>query len=102
MWIDRFSAWAKRWQSACRGTLFAIGLAILSVRLVVACKPTPPSLPLAIENAAAVEQYEALLEKCRLKGKAEKSYAVYETCADTVDAELCKSYRLRCPFGRMR
>ena len=70
--------------------------------VIAACEPRPPSVPLSVENAAAVEQYEAILEKCRLKGKAEKSYTVYEACADEVDRELCRLHHLRCPLGRPR
>ncbi len=43
--------------------------------------------------------YKALLSSCRAKGKAAKSYAVYETCADQVDAELCRTRSLRCDGG---
>ncbi len=67
---------------------FAIGLAALG------CMPAP-----AVENIAAVNQYEALLEHCRERGKVAGSYAVYEACADAVDRELCNTRGLRCKDG---
>lgn len=61
--------------------------------------PAEPAIVTAVENAAAVEQYKRLLDDCRAKGKAANSYAVYETCADAVDAELCRTRSVRCAGG---
>ena len=49
-----------------------------------------------VENAAAVAQYERLLDECKEKGKDAGSYAVYERCADKVDAVLCTHNRVLC------
>jgi hypothetical protein len=64
------------------------------------CKPPPPQVYTAVENAAAVAQYTALLDDCRRQGRAAGSYAVYETCANAVDDHLCAQHRLRCPEDR--
>ncbi len=81
---------------------FAAGLYVFGVASGFGCSPSLPVEPAIverIENAAAVAQYTALLEDCRAKGKAAKSYAVYETCADLVDAELCRTRSVRCAGG---
>ena len=58
--------------------------------------PPPPQVQTEVENAAAVVQYKLLLADCRKKGRAAKSYDVYETCADALDADLCRRKALRC------
>ncbi len=81
---------------------FAFGLFVAGIALGFGCGPKLPAEPAVvstIENAAAVAQYTALLEDCRKQGKAAKSYAVYETCADAVDAELCRVRSTRCAGG---
>ncbi len=67
--------------------------------LLVQCQPKP-EVKTAVENAAAVAQYSALLDECRAKGRASNSFAVYQTCADAVDDHLCSQHRLRCPEDR--
>lgn len=70
------------------------------IAALVACgcdKSLPPAAN--VENAAAVAQYELLLADCRAKGKASKSYDVYEDCKDDVNAELCRTAGLRCKDG---
>jgi hypothetical protein len=64
------------------------------------CKPPPPTFVSQVENAAAVAQYEALLDNCRRQGKATGSFDVYKTCADAVDDALCAQHKLRCPEDR--
>lgn len=67
--------------------------------VLVACAHTTPETQIiheTVENAAAVAQYKLALTKCREKGKAAGSYAVYEACADAVDADLCHNSALRC------
>lgn len=64
------------------------------------CKPPPPAFVQNVENAAAVAQYEALLDDCRRQGRAANSYRVYETCANAIDDHLCAQYKLRCPEDR--
>lgn len=54
------------------------------------------------ESALTVAAYERELDACKEKGKAAKSYAVYETCAAEVDARLCRERGLRCPDGGAR
>jgi hypothetical protein len=71
--------------------LFALGC------IVSRCTACTPAMQHNIENAAALAQYEQLLDQCRAKGKDAGSYAVYSTCADEVDAHLCKEQGLRCP-----
>jgi hypothetical protein len=84
-------------------TLVGTVLALFAMWFIVChecgCRPTPVLAP-TIENAAAVAQYEALLDDCRRQGRAAGSYAVYETCADAVDSHLCAQHRLRCPEDR--
>ncbi len=63
------------------------------------CRPPEPVIVSSIENAAAVAQYKALTDDCVKKGKAAKDFAVYEACADAVDAELCRTKSMRCPGG---
>ncbi len=78
--------------------LFALGCI---VEHVAGCSPTAQqALAANVENAAAVAQYEALLDDCRKQGRASASYAVYSTCADAVDAHLCAQHRLRCKEDR--
>lgn len=74
--------------------ILAVGAIVSS--LFMGCSSTPAK---NVENSAAVAQYELLLAKCRAKGKAAKDYAVYETCADEVDAELCRTNGLLCKDG---
>ncbi len=83
---------------------FALGLYVFGVLggFVCGCAPALPAEPAVfstIENGAAVAQYKLLLDDCRAKGKAAKSYATYETCADAVDAELCRARSVRCAGG---
>lgn len=73
--------------------LFAVGCV---VGHVAGCKPEYRE---PVENAAAVAQYEALLDDCRKQGKAAKSYQVYEQCADAVDRHLCRESGVRCTDG---
>ena len=75
--------------------LFALGCI---VGHCVACAATPHVVE-NVENAAAVAQYEALLDECRKAGKAAGSYEVYERCADSVDLHLCAERGLRCKEG---
>jgi len=49
-----------------------------------------------VENGAAVAQYKLLLADCRKKGREADSYAVYEACANGIDADLCRRKSLRC------
>lgn len=72
--------------------LFALGCCVSHV---AGCKPPPQS----VENAAAVVQYEALLDDCKTKGKVAKSYGVYAECADAVDRKLCAESGVRCVDG---
>lgn len=74
--------------------VFVVCLFAMGVATGLGCAKPPPTT--AFENAAAVAQYKALLVACREKGKAAKSYAVYEACADQVDADLCRTSSLRC------
>lgn len=74
--------------------IVAIGAVIAD--LVLGCEK-PPAM--SVENAAAVVQYEVLLTDCRKRGKAAKSYDVYEACADAVDRQLCIESRVRCVDG---
>lgn len=63
---------------------------------------TPPEQQVItenVENAAAVAQYKALLAECRERGRAARSMAVYDACADQLDAELCRTSALRCTDG---
>lgn len=63
------------------------------------CARPSPEAQTAVENAAAVAQYKLLLADCRAKGRAARSLAVYETCADELDADLCRRRALRCTDG---
>lgn len=79
---------------------FAAGLFGMGVANGFACAPPPePNIVESMENAAAVAQYKALLGDCRKKGKAANSLAVYETCADEIDHDLCRRRSLRCDGG---
>ncbi len=81
---------------------FAAGLYVAGVVAGFACTPALPpegAIVEAIENAAAVAQYKALLAPCRAKAIAAKDPVVFETCADAVDAELCRTKSLRCAGG---
>lgn len=49
-----------------------------------------------VENGAAVAQYKLLLADCRKKGREAGSFAVYEVCANDIDADLCRRKSLRC------
>ncbi len=80
-------------------------LALYAVAAIVSitaqgCKPPPSQVVQNVENAAALAQYEALLDDCRRQGKATNSFAVYKSCADAVDDHLCAEHRLRCPEDR--
>jgi hypothetical protein len=72
---------------------FALALFALGCAGHCACTPAMKN---NVENAAALTQYERLLDDCRAKGKDAGSYAVYSACADQVDAHLCKDHGLRC------
>lgn len=76
--------------------LFACGMV---VGHCTGCMP-PPKVVESVENAAAVAQYEALLDDCRKQGRAAGNYLVYETCANAVDDQLCAQHRLRCKEDR--
>jgi len=76
--------------------ILAVG-AIVSSLFMGCSDKLPPAAN--VENAAAVAQYELLLADCRAKGKTAQNYAVYETCADAVDAELCRAHGLLCKDG---
>jgi hypothetical protein len=82
-------------------TGIGIGIALFGLACVVlrcaGCHPPAPGTE--VENAAAVAQYKALLVDCRARGKAARDYAVYEACADAVDAMLCAQRSLRCTDG---
>jgi hypothetical protein len=96
-WIERLIAWMDRErpeQFVWLACLVAVAGWIAGMASVAGCQP-PPSM----ENAAAVAQYEGLLEHCRQRGKVAGSYAVYEACADAVDRELCSTHGLRCKDG---
>jgi D-Tyr-tRNAtyr deacylase len=80
--------------------MIALLVTVTFTLLMAACKPPPPSFVNQVENAAAVAQYEALLDDCRRQGKATGSFDVYKTCADAVDDELCARHHLRCPEDR--
>jgi hypothetical protein len=58
----------------------------------------PPAVQVveSVENAAAVAQYKLLLDACRAKGRDAGALAVYEACADEVDAEMCRTKAQRC------
>ena len=80
-----------------RGLLLLPCLFTLGWAVGLGCiQPAPVTVVESVENAAAVAQYKLLLQACRAKGKDAGSYAVYETCADEVDAELCRTRALRC------
>lgn len=68
--------------------------ALIAVLALANCS-LPPVVN--VENAAALAQYERLLDDCKSRGKDAGSYAVYAACADEVDAHLCKEQHLRCP-----
>jgi hypothetical protein len=70
-----------------------------TVGVLAHCQPKP-EVKTAVENAAAVAQYTALLDQCRAQGRASNSFAVYQACADAVDDHLCSQHRLRCPEDR--
>ena len=74
--------------------LFAFGCLM---HLCAGCKDVPPAVN--PENAAAVAQYEGLLDACKEAGKDAGSYAVYAACADDVDARLCRSTGVLCKDG---
>lgn len=70
---------------------------VLSIIAAMAsCRPEQRE---AVENAAAVAQYEALLDDCKERGKTAGSYAVYEACANAVDRQLCAESGVRCKDG---
>jgi hypothetical protein len=81
---------------------WAVGMLVVAVILTVLYHCTgclPGAVADNVENAAAVAQYKALLIDCREQGKAAKSYAVYERCADEVDRMLCRQSSVRCADG---
>ncbi len=68
-------------------TLLALALATV-VHFCSGCGVRPPaerSAPMTAEQSAIVSMYAAELAECRARGKAAKSFAVYEDCADEVD-----------------
>ncbi len=76
---------------------FAVVMYFAGCAVGLGCVPREPTTIIqSIENAAAVAQYKGLLDDCRARGKAAKSYAVYEACADAVDAELCRARGSQC------
>jgi len=74
-------------------------LAIILPVLAACSGCKDPLAPANVENAAAVAQYEALLQVCRDHGKEAKSYEVYEACAQDVDHTLCVQTGARCVDG---
>jgi hypothetical protein len=96
-WIERLIAWMdrirpERYVWTC--SIVVVAGFLVGMVSTAGCQPVPP-----IENAAAVAQYEGLLEHCRQRGKVAGSFAVYEACADAVDRELCNTRGLRCKDG---
>ncbi len=78
---------------------FLFGLSLV-VGIACGCSRPSPQFVQNVENAAAVAQYEAMLDDCRAQGKATNSFSVYKSCADAVDDHLCAQHRLRCPEDR--
>lgn len=76
--------------------IISISITLLLALLVQSCTPESKT---ATENAAALLQYERLLDDCKKKGREARSYDVYEKCADGVDADLCKHNRALCKDG---
>ena len=66
----------------------ATGLAVFALLFVVSrctgCAQPRSQLERA-GNALTVEQYRRALDECIAEGKAAKSFAVYETCANEAD-----------------
>ena len=75
--------------------IISIAITILLAAIAQGCAK-PPDVSKSIENAAALAQYERLLDDCKKKGKASRDYEVYERCADAVDADLCKHNMALC------
>lgn len=49
-----------------------------------------------VERAGIVGAYNLKLQRCIAIGKAAGSYAAYEECARTVDAEMCRDHAVAC------
>jgi len=62
-------------------------------------QPPPETITETTENAAAVAQYKLLLSDCRKKAVDAGNIAVFDKCADELDAELCRTRALRCLGG---
>lgn len=87
---------------------FSLGLAFIATMVFWTCSGCLPQ-PVAanLENAAAVAQYKVLLQPCRERARMAReagadpldAYAIYEACADQVDAELCRTSSVRCEGG---
>ncbi len=81
--------------------LVFIGLTALAARLLLGCTPQERVLQ-SPENALAVIQYERLLDGCKDKARKAHDYAVFEKCADEVDAMLCTVNTIFCNDGGTR
>ena len=80
-------------------SLAGLVLFLFALAMVVGTSGCTPIVQQSVENAAAVAQYEALLDDCRKQGKAAKDYQVYANCADAVDRRLCAESGVRCVDG---
>lgn len=84
------------------GAGFVIGLFACICILAHCAGCAPPVAQVfteTVENAEAVAQYKGLMADCRARGREAGSYAVYEVCADAIDADLCRRKSLRCDGG---
>lgn len=67
----------KRLPDSIAALVLLVGLSLACARCLAACAHAPAALDVAGHSAA--------LAVCRSEGKAARSYAVYETCADEAD-----------------
>jgi hypothetical protein len=62
-------------------------------------KTPDPGIIETASNAAVLAEYKLAVRECRKKAVAAKDIAVFDTCADDVDARFCASYGYACDGG---